>query len=190
MPKRESVIDDAAIIQRVLDGDHEAYGDLVARHQAQVYRLCLALLADAHAAEDACQTAFIKAYRRLADFRGQAAFGTWLTRIAINTCKDERRRRSRQPEQSLDLYLESGAPLPKALVQDPSDSPAHPLPLSLLGRLSPDERSLLDLAASDEEPGYADMGRRLGLSVDSVKGRLKRVRQKLRRLWGAEKDEP
>jgi RNA polymerase sigma-70 factor (ECF subfamily) len=149
----------------------------------------VALLADRHAAEDATQAAFIKAYLRLEGFRGQAAFGTWLTRIAINTCKDEKRRRARRPEQSLDLHLESGAPLPKSLVQGPGDSAALPLPQALLERLSPAELNLLDLAASDGEPGYADMGQRLGLSVDSVKGRLKRVRQKLRRLWGAQKDE-
>lgn len=183
----EWVIDDSAIIQRVLDGDDEAYGDLVHRHQAQVYRLCLAILADVQEAEDASQAAFIKAFRRLGQFRFQAAFSTWLTRIAINECKDRRRHLRRRPTQSLDALLESGTRLPDSLIQAPVLATApDPLPLALLEQLSPNERELLGLLASDEDPSYQDLGRKLGLSVNSVKGRLKRMRQKIRRLWGAQ----
>jgi RNA polymerase sigma-70 factor (ECF subfamily) len=171
----------------VRGGDTEAYGELVTRHQAQVYRVCLAILADVHDAQDAAQGAFVKGFRRLETFQGQAAFSTWLTRIAINQCKDRLRQRGRRRAVSLDALLEAGAPLPASLVQAPADAgaPAGPLGLGLLEQLSPSERELIALVGQDEGWSYQDLGARLGLSVDSVKGRLKRARQKLRRLWGA-----
>lgn len=171
----------------MLSGDREAYGPLVERHQAQVFRLCLAILADVHDAQDCAQQAFIKAYRRLETFRGQAAFGTWLTRIAINQCKDRLRQRRRRRTLSLDAALESGAPLPEALVAQPeATAEPRPVPAALLERLSPGERELVERLARDQDASYQDLGSALGLSVDSVKGRLKRARQKLRRLWGAQ----
>ncbi len=155
------------------------------RHGAQVYRLCLSILANPQDAEDAGQAVFLKAYRALERFEGRSSFATWLTRIAINQCKDSLRRRRRGRAESLDALLDTGGPLPAALVE-PAPAPAHEaLPQDLLDRLSPDERGLLELAGSDDEPGYRELGRRLGISVDSVKGRLKRARQKLRRLWSA-----
>jgi RNA polymerase sigma-70 factor (ECF subfamily) len=183
-----AVIDDTAIIAKVRTGDTEAYGDLVTRHQAQVYRVCLAILADVHDAQDAAQAAFIKGYRRLETFQGQAAFSTWLTRIAINQCKDRLRQRGRRRAASLDALMEAGAPLPGALVQaapEAVEAGAGPLALDLLEQLSPAERALIELVGQDEGWGYQELGARLGLSVNSVKGRLKRARQKLRRLWGA-----
>lgn len=166
------------------------------RHQAQVYRICLAILADVHDAQDASQNAFVKAFRRLETFKGEAAFSTWLTRIAINQCKDRLRQRGRQRSRSLDALLESGGPLPAGLVQAPPteglrtdpEGAGLALPLALLECLSPGERTLLELVGRDQGWTYQDLGARLGLSVDSVKGRLKRARQKLRRLWGARED--
>ena len=156
-----------------------------------MYRLCLALLADEQEAQDASQGAFIKGFRRLAGFRGEAAFSTWLTRIAINECKDRRRRIRRRATLSLDALLESGKRLPPSLVQAPPPDPApdRPLPLEVMERLSQGERELLGLLRGEDGISYRDLGLRLGLSVDSVKGRLKRARQKLRRLWGA-REEP
>ena len=172
-------------------GDTEAYGLLVERHQAQVYRLCLAILADVHDAQDCAQAAFIKGYRRLETFQGQAAFSTWMTRIAINQCKDRLRQKGRRRAASLDAMMEAGAPLPAALVgqaAEPGSAPASALSPELLQQLSPGERELIELVGQDAGYSYQDLGARLGLSVDSVKGRLKRAREKLRRLWGAKED--
>ena len=63
----------------------------MARHEESLLRMCFAYLGDAALAEDAVQETFVKAYRALPDFRGEAQEKTWLTRIAINTCKDVRR---------------------------------------------------------------------------------------------------
>lgn len=63
----------------------------MARYEESLLRMCFAYLGDAALAEDAVQETFVKAYRALPDFRGEAQEKTWLTRIAINTCKDVRR---------------------------------------------------------------------------------------------------
>jgi RNA polymerase sigma-70 factor (ECF subfamily) len=161
-------------------GDPEAYGELVRQHQGYAYRLCLTILADHHDAEEAASAAFYKAYRALPRFQGQSRFRTWLTRIAVNQCKDRLRQRRRQAARSLDGMLEAGAPLPSALVAPAPAPPAPALPLEALEQLSPGERSLLELLRDEDGLSYEELGRRLGLSLDAVKGRLKRAREKLR----------
>lgn len=158
-------------------GDTEAYAELVRQHQGYAFRLCLTILADHHDAQDASQAAFYKAFQALPRFQGQSSFRTWLTRILVNTCKDLLRQRQRQRIQSLDAMQEAGAPLPTALISKVPPAPA--LGLADLETLSPGERDLLALLLS-EELSYAELGQRLGLSLDGVKGRLKRAREKLR----------
>jgi RNA polymerase sigma factor (sigma-70 family) len=165
-----------------VDGDLELYGDLLRGHQAAVLGLCVAILADPHEAEDAAQAVFLKAYQALPRFQGQASFRTWVTRIAINQCKDRLRQRRRQRAQSLDAWMEAGKPLPAALVQEPAAPESAALPVEVLERLSPGERGLLELLLGDSSLSYAELGQRLGLSLDGVKGRLKRAREKLRGL--------
>ncbi len=161
-------------------GDPESYAELVRPHQGYAYRLCLAILGDHHDAEEAAATAFYKAYRGLPRFDGRSAFRTWLTRIAVNQCKDRLRQRRRRPTASLDAMAEAGAPLPAALISAPAPPPAPALPLEALELLSPGERDILQLLREEDGLSYQELGERLGLSLDGVKGRLKRAREKLR----------
>ncbi len=150
------------------------------RHQDYAFRLCLALLRNRHDAEEAAQESFFKAYRALGRFQGRSSFRTWLTRICVNQCKDQLRRRRRRAARSLEAMAEAGEPLPASLVSAPQPEPAPALPPEALERLSPGERRLLDLVREEEGISYQEMGRRLGLSLDGIKGRLKRAREKLR----------
>ena len=70
-------------MQAVLDGDRDAFRQLVERESASVVRTCHRILGDLHEAEDAAQEAFVTAYRSLASWRGDGPFGAWLTRIAV-----------------------------------------------------------------------------------------------------------
>lgn len=79
---------DQALVERVQAGDKQAYGLLVAKYQRKLLRLVSRLVRDPHEAEDVAQEAFIKAYRALANFRGDSAFYTWLYRIGVNTAKN------------------------------------------------------------------------------------------------------
>lgn len=85
MGEREA---DQLLVERVQAGDKQAFGLLVAKYQRRLLRLVSRLVRDQAEAEDVAQEAFIKAYRALANFRGDSAFYTWLYRIGINTAKN------------------------------------------------------------------------------------------------------
>ena len=87
-------MDDDALVQRARNGDHDAFGELVNRHQRRVWMVCRQYVG-ADEADAAAQESLVKAFTRISRFDRRAAFSTWLTRIAINTCLDEIRRRRR-----------------------------------------------------------------------------------------------
>jgi RNA polymerase sigma-70 factor (ECF subfamily) len=96
MPTRADLPEtDGALLIRARNGDREAFGELVERHQRRVWTVCRQYLGSADAGA-AAQDALVKAYLSLPSFDGRAAFTTWVTRIAINTCLDELRRRRRE----------------------------------------------------------------------------------------------
>jgi RNA polymerase sigma factor (sigma-70 family) len=88
-------VSDADLVARARRGDAAAFGELVDRHKTAVYRAALAALGSPADAEDAAQDAFISAYQRLASFRGDASFKTWLLSIAWNQALNRRRSRTR-----------------------------------------------------------------------------------------------
>ncbi len=79
---------DQALVERVQNGDQQAYGLLVTKYQRKLLRLLSRLVRDPAEAEDIAQETFIKAYRALPSFRGDSAFYTWLYRIGVNTAKN------------------------------------------------------------------------------------------------------
>lgn len=89
------------LIERAKDGNEAAFAELFTAHKKRVYALCLQMTGDVADAEDLTQDAFIQVFRKLATFRGDSAFSTWLYRVAVNTVLMKLRRR--QPRQvSLD----------------------------------------------------------------------------------------
>jgi RNA polymerase sigma-70 factor, ECF subfamily len=84
-------VTDAELVERARSGEAAAFGELVDRHRSAVYRAALAALGSAADAEDAAQEAFLTAYRRLATFRGEASFKTWLLTIAWHQAINQRR---------------------------------------------------------------------------------------------------
>ncbi len=95
---------DEALVRRFQTGDEAAFDALVERHRARIYGL-VCRLAGVGEADDLAQDVFVAAYKSLPSFRGDAAFGTWLYRIAIHTCSHHLRRR--RPEA---LELDEAAP--------------------------------------------------------------------------------
>jgi len=86
---------DAALVQRVLAGETEAYGELVRRHERSLLAAAGAVLGDLHAAQDAAQEALVIAYQRLASLRNPAVFGQWTIRLAQRVAVDMRRKLAR-----------------------------------------------------------------------------------------------
>lgn len=88
---------DAALVERVKQGDKKAFDLLVLKYQRKIVRLLSRMIRDQNEIEDVAQEAFIKAYKALDQFRGDSAFYTWLYRIAINTARNWIAQNSRRP---------------------------------------------------------------------------------------------
>ena len=107
---------DQQLVEKVQAGDKRAFDLLVLKYQAKILALVSRYVQDSHEVQDVTQEAFIKAYRALPRFRGDAAFYTWLYRIAINTAKNHLVSRGRRPPGSdVDVedaeYYEAGGAL-------------------------------------------------------------------------------
>ncbi len=87
----------AADLARAADGDAQAFRSLVERYQGMVYTVAHNILGSHADAEDAAQEAFLRLFRKLCQFRGEASFGTWLYRLAVTTAVDYRRHERRTP---------------------------------------------------------------------------------------------
>jgi RNA polymerase sigma-70 factor (ECF subfamily) len=96
---------DETLAARAAAGDAAAFELIVTRYQGRVYRLACRLTGSEADAMDALQDTFLQVYRRLASFRGESRFGTWLYRIATNAALMQNRVRARQRAESLDAFL-------------------------------------------------------------------------------------
>lgn len=92
---------DIDLIDRYLSGDVDAFNELMAAHEDRVFAVCLRMLRDRQAALDATQETFLTVFRKADRYRAQAAFSTWLHRVAINTCYDHLRREKRRGAASI-----------------------------------------------------------------------------------------
>jgi len=101
---REAGWDDSqrSLVQRAQHGDEQAFAALFRMHQKRVYSVCLIMTKDVAEAEDLTQEAFLQVFRAIGSFRGDAAFSTWLYRIAVNTVLMKLRRRKSPPAFSID----------------------------------------------------------------------------------------
>lgn len=167
--------DDMEIVQRVLEGDTEAFGTLVQRYSGKVYGLAFGMLHDAERAEDVTQETFLRAYEHLDLFRGASTFATWLYRIAYNRAAETCRRQ--RPFGRLDeccrTVAEEQAPAER---YDPETIVRMRRALS---RLSPDDRALVTLFY-EEECTVSEIAQMMNLSQANVKVRLHRIRGRLR----------
>jgi len=103
-------LDEDELVDSAKSGDKDAFGVLVTRHQRRVWLVCRQYVG-ADEAEAVSQEALIKAYTRLDGFDGRAAFSTWVTRIAINTCLDLLRKRRREGLRVVEVESDDHSPL-------------------------------------------------------------------------------
>lgn len=179
-PAPDTELSDAGVVERVLAGDTQSYGLLIARYNQRLYRVGRAYLRDHDGVEDAMQNTYVKAYRNLNQFRHGSMFSTWLTRVMINEClmtlRKARARREDQVEQEKFDRL-------------PSLSPTG----SETSQLS-EMKALLEAAIAELPLAYravyllrdvqhlttSDTARCLGISLVSAKVRLHRARALLK----------
>ncbi|MBQ8137424.1 MAG: RNA polymerase sigma factor [Clostridia bacterium] len=156
---------------------------MVILYQLPLLRLCFAYLGDEELAKDAVQETFIKAYRSLANFREDASEKTWLTRIAINVCKDQRRSGwFRHVDRSISL---DRLPETAANVEEKDET----LTLEIMNL--PPKLKEVALLCWFQGMTYSEAAETLGISFQAVGSRLNRARRKLRcALEGSEDHEP
>ncbi|NPA91310.1 MAG: sigma-70 family RNA polymerase sigma factor [Chloroflexi bacterium] len=177
--------EDQHIIRLAKSGDIAAFNQLVLRYQNQAYNVAYRLLGDPDGAADATQEAFIKAYQRLHQLRGEH-FRPWLLRIVTNTCYDILRRRARRATQPLDA-MEDEDPERLPRWQSDEETPEEVALRHEIGRaveeglleLSPEHRAVVVLS-DIEGLSYEEISQVLNIPVGTVKSRLSRARARLR----------
>jgi RNA polymerase sigma-70 factor (ECF subfamily) len=103
-------VPDVELVRKAQAGDAAAFAELVGRHQRQLYRLALRMTGSEADAQEVLQEAFLNAYQKLPNFRGEAQFSSWLYRIAANSALMRLRRKRRAPDALTDQPLELQGP--------------------------------------------------------------------------------
>jgi RNA polymerase sigma-70 factor, ECF subfamily len=177
------------IVARARQGDEEAFAALFEAHKKRVYALCLRMTGDVADAEDLTQDAFVQVFRKIAAFRGDSAFSTWLYRVAVNTVLMKLRTRKTR-EISLDepICLESSsAPReyggPDLHLQGAVDR------IALIQAISELPRGYREIFILHEVAGYGhqEIAHLLHCSTGNTKSQLHKARLKIRESLLTEK---
>ena len=182
----EGEIGDGALARRAVAGDRDAFAALLERHYERIYRVGARVLGDADEAADLAQDVCIALPARLASWRGESRFTTWLYRVVVNAARDALRRKDarRRGERS---FAETEALL---RVADPSRTCESSWLKRALGQLPEDLRMTVFLVL-EEELRHAEAGEVLGVSESTVSWRMHEVRKRLRALAaGGEEGSP
>ena len=177
-------MDEAQAIQAAQKGDLAAFNRLVMAYQGMAYNVAYRIVGDADVAADACQDAFLSAFKGIKKFRG-GSFKSWVLRIVTNACYDQLRYKGRRPANSLEEVAENPDYSPK-LVNGRERPEEHALRQELseliqegINSLPPDQRTVLVL--SDVQGfSYQEIAEITEVSLGTVKSRLSRARTKLR----------
>lgn len=180
-------IDEKKIIKRASAGDADAFEQLVLTYQTPIYNLCLRMTGNPEDAADLSQESFLKAWRSLGSFQFESSFSTWLYRLASNTCLDYLRSIKRHPKVSLTVEDSDG----ETQMMDfpdtaptPEDAAISKEENELLSRamqeLDEQQRQILTLRVVNDL-SYAEIAEILSIKEGTVKSRLARTRDALRK---------
>jgi RNA polymerase sigma-70 factor (ECF subfamily) len=176
---------EAAAIERAKQGDAEAFQALYDRHKRRVYSLCLRMTANTAEAEDLTQEAFLQLYRKIATFRGESAFSTWLHRLSVNVVLMHLRKKA-LPVISLEESTQPGE----------EDTPKKDFGAEDVALAGSIDRLQLQRAVESLPPGYRmifllhdvqgyehnEIAKIVGCSIGNSKSQLHKARMKLRDL--------
>lgn len=182
-----SDIKESELIKKAAKGDPNAFELLMLQYQTQVYNLCYRILGNPDDAADMTQETFLKAWRSLDGFHMESSLSTWLYRLANNSCLDLLRSKKRKPTISIVGEDENG----EESIFDPVDPSPQPdeiliqkeenllLQKALLS-LDEQQRAILTLRVVNDM-SYEDISRVLQIKEGTVKSRLARARETLRK---------
>jgi RNA polymerase sigma-70 factor (ECF subfamily) len=190
-------IQDADLVNRFNAGDESAFLEIMKRHSSRVFAAANGLLRNKADAEEIVQDTFVRAHRGFCRFRGDCSVATWLHRIAVNLARNRywyffRRRRS--TTLSLDASMgEDGDSTFADLVSTADPDPAQESSRNefleaverCMERLEPACRNILTMRTILDQ-SYEEIAQRLGINVGTVKSRIARARERLRKLLAQE----
>ncbi len=178
-------MDEHELIQAARQGDVASFNTLVLHYQDMAYNVAFRIMGEPEAAADATQEAFISAYRKLHQFKGDR-FKSWLLRIVTNACYDELRRRQRRPASSLE-HEHRVTPMAGLDLHSPQENPEHHAQRSELHTAIqdcitalPEDQRAIEVLADVEGYAYQEIAEMLKLPLGTVKSRLSRARRRLR----------
>jgi len=184
---------DQEILARAQAGDHHAFAHLYALHKRRIYSLCLRMVGNVAEAEDLTQEAFLQLHRKIATFRGDSAFSTWLHRLSINVVLMHLRKKS-LPLVSLEETTQGGGE---------DDTPKKDFGAEDLALAGSIDRLRLQRAVDDLPPGYRtifvlhdvegyehnEIAAIVGCSIGNSKAQLHKARMKLRDMLKMSRNE-
>lgn len=176
-------LDDIAIIQMVLQGQQSAYATLVVRYEQFVFTLAMRYVNNRELAEELAQDVFVKAYRYLADFKGNSKFSTWLYTIVNTTCLSHLRRKKDEAillaeERIVSISDNSFSDRPFERMEQKTQK----LMLENAMKRLPEEDAQVLTLFYQAEQSVDEIGVIMGLTTSNVKVRLFRARQKLKEI--------
>lgn len=186
---------DETLVHMSQKGDLAAFEELVARHRDKIYARAFSMMRNEDEALDLSQEAWVKSWQRLKQFQGQSSFVTWLTRIVINLCLDQLRKRKRQRAESIEEMDEEHGGVERQMPVV-SVNPTERLERGelrqkidrALGQLSYEHRTVLILHEF-EEMEYKLIAKQMGCSIGTVMSRLFYARRKMAVLLAGLKTE-
>ena len=182
-------VEESLFIARLKANDDAAYDELVRTYNASIFHVAYRMLNDSAEASDVVQEIFLKVFRNIDGFKGEAALKTWIFRIAFSEILNRLRwwkRRYRYSTVSLDdspngngngLHVADSRPTPQEVLESKEQETAIQQALS---RLSSDHRSIVVLR-DIEGFSYSEIAEVLGISIGTVKSRLARARSDLKK---------
>lgn len=175
LERAHQLADQRALVERARQGDASAHRALYDTHVDRVYRLTFRLTGIEHIARELTQDTFVRAFAALGDFRGDAAFGSWLHRIAVSVTLNELKRRKRERTRHV--------PLDDAMATQESRRVSDPiLRQKLMAAVNALPEGCRAVFMMHDAEGYTheEIGARLGVSSGTSKTQLARARGKLR----------
>ncbi len=172
---------DEYFIKAALSGDDEAFTELVRRHKRKVFSIVARFVRNSHELDDVCQETFMKVYQSLRNYRGDAPFEHWVSKIAVNACYDalrrQRRRQAEVPLEDVEFWLSE----PASDSGNPSWQESWEVLRRALEALRPDDRLVITLL-NLEEKSVREVSALTGWSEAKVKVRAFRARKELKRM--------
>ncbi len=169
---------DGELVNKARRGDREAFGQLVVRHQRQVYHMVLRMLRNREDAEDIAQDAFVSAFEKLGDFRGKSSFRTWVITIALNRARNLLR--DNPPERSTELPESATSPSPDPLAV--VEARQHMKLLEQAIASLPPKQRMTVLLRAQEGMSHKEIGRILGTSPGTSKANFHFAVSRLREV--------